>query len=451
MPSAASRFGKKPTTTSEKPNQLALLSSTSFSDNEISTLKDNNFNSHAHLEHDNSKLHNRRRTIGPQISQPTDNSRIYNEYPAMIMSKQDDHDLKINSAISNSPNNFNLNIKSVGYQSQTGSGAPLIKLASSNSAHEERAPSASNMTKIYSRVGSIPIHRESQNFRSLSNPVLKNSPFFCDSPQTMSEIYSENGFPFENSVHTSCYTTPENFEQKKGFASSNKMEIPKKKSIVVLVTGCEIGTIGFLFAKSFAGIGCLSPETEIDFVVFAAVSSIKSQRDICFELLRRKSEYCNDSKFDDSKFCSDNYIPEKIHPLLMDVSDGISVKKGINMIIDRCGGVDILINTESKITSGALSKINLLSVRRTFETNILGMLRVVQHCIPWMLCGHQDFNKKYRFDSKIETDLLESSEKEFSKRIISPRIINIGSMVGFTPIPWSGAYCASRSAIHSLT
>ncbi|KAJ4714679.1 Short-chain dehydrogenase/reductase [Melia azedarach] len=156
---------------------------------------------------------------------------------------------------------------------------------------------------------------------------------------------------------------------------------------VVLVTGCAKGGIGFEYCKAFASQNCH---------VFA--SDIPQRMD------------------DMSDFGSD-----EIETLELDVSSDQSVSSAIKTIISKCGRLDFLINNAGIGSTGPLAELPLHTIRKAWEINALGQLRMVQHVVPYMV----------------------------SRR--SGSIVNVASVVGKVPTPWAGSYCASKAAVLAIS
>lgn len=157
---------------------------------------------------------------------------------------------------------------------------------------------------------------------------------------------------------------------------------------VVLVTGCAKGGIGYEYCKAFAAQNC---------TVFAS--------DIA-------------TRFSDM---SELQQEDQVETLVLDVSSDESVASAIKTVISKCGKIDILINNAGVGSTGPLAELSLDAIRKAYEINTLGQLRMVQHVVPYM--------------AKQQ----------------SGRIINIGSVVGKVPTPWAGSYCASKAAIHAMS
>lgn len=158
---------------------------------------------------------------------------------------------------------------------------------------------------------------------------------------------------------------------------------------IVLVTGCAKGGIGYEYCKAFAEKNCL---------VFASDISTRMQ-----DMSDLKSE-------------SDN-----IETLELDVCSDQSVTSAIDTIISKHGRIDILINNAGIGSTGPLAELSLDSVRKAYEINTLGQLRMVQHVVPHMATQR------------------------------SGNIVNVGSVVGNVSTPWAGSYCASKAAIHAMS
>ncbi|KAK7250434.1 hypothetical protein RIF29_32871 [Crotalaria pallida] len=160
---------------------------------------------------------------------------------------------------------------------------------------------------------------------------------------------------------------------------------------IILVTGCAKGGIGYEYCKAFAEKNCH---------VFASDISARMQ-----DMLDLKS--------------SDN--KNIIETLELDVSSDQSVTSAVNTVISKCGRIDILINNAGIGSTGPLAELPLDTVRKAWEINTLGQLRMVQHVVP-----HMAIQK-------------------------SGTIVNIGSVVGKAPTPWAGSYCASKAAVHAMS
>lgn len=105
----------------------------------------------------------------------------------------------------------------------------------------------------------------------------------------------------------------------------------------------------------------------------------------------------------------------------LDVTDSTSVDNLINHFQSEGISVHTLINNAGYGAMGALTDIPLDEVRRLFEVNVFSVFD---------LC------------------------RRFSNQMIEKRsgmIINISSISGITPTPFSGAYCASKAAVTAMS
>lgn len=156
---------------------------------------------------------------------------------------------------------------------------------------------------------------------------------------------------------------------------------------VVLVTGCAEGGIGFHYCKAFAEQNCRVFATDVP------------------GRLGDMADLLNDN----------------VEALELDVADDQSVASAVGTIVAECGRIDVVVNNAGVGSTGPLAELPLDAIRRAWEVNALGQLRVVQQVAPHMA----------------------------SRR--SGRIVNIGSVVGTAPTPWAGSYCASKAAVHAMS
>ncbi|WJX89449.1 hypothetical protein P8452_71447 [Trifolium repens] len=157
---------------------------------------------------------------------------------------------------------------------------------------------------------------------------------------------------------------------------------------VVLVTGCAIGGIGYEYCKAFAEKNC---------------------RVIASDISTRMKDM------------SDLESDDNIETFELDVSSYQSATSVVDAIISKHGRIDILINNAGIGSTGPLAELPLDTIRKTWEINTLGQLRMVQQVVPHMAM------KK------------------------SGTIVNVGSVVGNISTPWAGSYCASKSGVHAMT
>jgi NAD(P)-dependent dehydrogenase (short-subunit alcohol dehydrogenase family) len=107
--------------------------------------------------------------------------------------------------------------------------------------------------------------------------------------------------------------------------------------------------------------------------------------------------------------------------LPLDVTDEASMARAVAEIERAAGAVEVLVNNAGYSQSGALELVDLARVRRQFETNVFGLLRLTQLVLPGM------------------------------RRQGSGRIINLSSMGGRLTFPGGGIYHASKYAVEALS
>jgi NAD(P)-dependent dehydrogenase (short-subunit alcohol dehydrogenase family) len=111
-----------------------------------------------------------------------------------------------------------------------------------------------------------------------------------------------------------------------------------------------------------------------------------------------------------------------IIPILLDVTDGESIKHAAAAVTSRVGeaGLFGLINNAGIAIGGPLELIPLDHLRRQLEVNVTGQIAVTQAVLPLL-------------------------------RVARGRIVNMGSIAGRGTIPMMGPYSASKHALEALT
>jgi NAD(P)-dependent dehydrogenase (short-subunit alcohol dehydrogenase family) len=107
--------------------------------------------------------------------------------------------------------------------------------------------------------------------------------------------------------------------------------------------------------------------------------------------------------------------------LALDVTDEQSMIAAVSTIEAAEGAVGVLINNAGYSQSGAIETVPLETVRRQFETNVFGLVRLTQLVLPKMRA--QGWGK----------------------------IVNLGSMGGLLSFPGGGHYHATKHALEAIS
>ena len=107
--------------------------------------------------------------------------------------------------------------------------------------------------------------------------------------------------------------------------------------------------------------------------------------------------------------------------LALDVLDEASMQRAVDAVAEAEGGVGVLVNNAGYSQSGAVETVSIDAVRRQFETNVFGLLRMCQLVLPGMRA--QRWGK----------------------------IVNMGSMGGKLTFPGGGLYHATKYAIEAIS
>ena len=117
-----------------------------------------------------------------------------------------------------------------------------------------------------------------------------------------------------------------------------------------------------------------------------------------------------------------------IIPVILDVTNPGQIRAATQIVSDQLDGHTLsgLVNNAGIAEMGPLPVQPMDEIRKHFDINVLGVIEVTQNFLP--LLG-------------TETDRTGAAG----------RIINISSFGGRIPSPFLGAYCATKTALESLT
>jgi NAD(P)-dependent dehydrogenase (short-subunit alcohol dehydrogenase family) len=107
--------------------------------------------------------------------------------------------------------------------------------------------------------------------------------------------------------------------------------------------------------------------------------------------------------------------------LALDVTSEDSMRTAVSAVEESEGSVGALVNNAGYSQSGAIETVPLDELRRQFETNVFGLVRMCQLVLPGM------------------------------RRAKRGRIVNISSMGGRLVFPGGGAYHATKYAVEAIS
>lgn len=119
------------------------------------------------------------------------------------------------------------------------------------------------------------------------------------------------------------------------------------------------------------------------------------------------------------KFAGERKLP--LEAIAMDVCDDSSVDAAIAHIERSAGPVEVLVNNAGIAIVGVMEEITLADLRKQFETNYFGLVRVTQRVLPGM------------------------------RRALRGRIVNMSSIAGKMTMPLFGPYSSSKHAIEAAS
>jgi short-subunit dehydrogenase len=163
-----------------------------------------------------------------------------------------------------------------------------------------------------------------------------------------------------------------------------------KNQKVAVVTGSSTG-IGYETSLALANNG---------YFTYATVRDIQKSKEI-----ERNAHVKN--------------IPLKI--IEMNVDNDNSVKDTIEKITSEYGRIDILVNNAGYGLFGALEDLEMNEIKKQFETNVFGIMRVIKNVLPAMRLQRTGI------------------------------IVNISSISGLAGIPSQSAYAGTKFAVEGLS
>ncbi len=155
-------------------------------------------------------------------------------------------------------------------------------------------------------------------------------------------------------------------------------------SKAALVTGCSSG-IGRATAERLAGAG---------WTVYATARKVDSLSDL------------------EAKGC---------RTLALDVTDEDSTAAGVRTVEEAEGSVGVLVNNAGYSQSGAIETLTAEQIRRQYETNVFGLIRMSQLVLPGM--------RRQRFG----------------------KIVNVSSMGANFTFPGGGLYHSTKYAVEAIS
>jgi NAD(P)-dependent dehydrogenase (short-subunit alcohol dehydrogenase family) len=113
--------------------------------------------------------------------------------------------------------------------------------------------------------------------------------------------------------------------------------------------------------------------------------------------------------------------PDGVTMLTCDVTDDASVAKLVDEVLAKAGRIDLLVNNAGIGLLGGAEESSIAQAQALFDVNLFGVLRVTNAVLPIM------------------------------RRQASGRIINMSSVLGLIPAPYSALYSSTKHALEGYS
>ena len=113
--------------------------------------------------------------------------------------------------------------------------------------------------------------------------------------------------------------------------------------------------------------------------------------------------------------------PDGVTMLTCDVTEDASVNALVSSVLSKTGRIDVLINNAGVGLLGGAEESSIAQVQALFDVNLFGVMRVTNAVLPSMRERRQG------------------------------RIINISSVLGLIPAPYSARYAATKHALEGYS
>jgi NAD(P)-dependent dehydrogenase (short-subunit alcohol dehydrogenase family) len=113
--------------------------------------------------------------------------------------------------------------------------------------------------------------------------------------------------------------------------------------------------------------------------------------------------------------------PPGVTQLEMDVRSEPSVQAAVQRVLATAKRLDVLVNNAGVMQLGPVEEVSVEQMQAVFDTNFLGVLRLIQAAVPAM------------------------------REQGGGRIVNVGSTAGLLSVPFAASYCATKFALEGLT
>jgi NAD(P)-dependent dehydrogenase (short-subunit alcohol dehydrogenase family) len=107
--------------------------------------------------------------------------------------------------------------------------------------------------------------------------------------------------------------------------------------------------------------------------------------------------------------------------LPLDVTIEESVSRAVQAVLDAAGRIDVLVNNAGLGVFGAFEETSIEQAQALFDTNVFGIIRTTQAVLPHMRARR------------------------------SGLIVNVSSVQGFIPAPYSAIYSSTKHALEGLS
>jgi short-subunit dehydrogenase len=122
-----------------------------------------------------------------------------------------------------------------------------------------------------------------------------------------------------------------------------------------------------------------------------------------------------------SRHAAPNEVRQGIHMLRCDVTNDESVRQAVKDVVTVAGRIDVLVNNAGRSLIGGAEESSVRQAQNLFDVNVFGILRMTNEVLPIM------------------------------RNQGTGRIINISSVAGFLPGPFTALYNATKHAVEGYS